>query len=226
MKDILIPLGLLLFIVLFGYAIIHTGRKQRKAKSRVFRDFADKYGLQYQEIDDGKAQAFAKDFEGIGRFNSPSLGKVTPKDIVYGIMDGLEVIFFRHRIRFSEGWEREWFVSGVISAETIASRCAVQFCRGSEDKSTMYLQDPIVKERRVGPYNIVVRAASLSDAGKIVNESVLERLSGFSRDLSFRPEIQVRRNLLVTYLVDRNATVDNMETLENLFEFTRRVAGI
>ena len=42
MKDMLIPLGLLLFIGFFVYAIIHTARKQRKAKARVFRDFADK----------------------------------------------------------------------------------------------------------------------------------------------------------------------------------------
>ena len=53
MKDVLIPLGLLLFIGFFVYAIIHTARQQRKAKARVFRDFADKNGLRYQEEDDG-----------------------------------------------------------------------------------------------------------------------------------------------------------------------------
>jgi hypothetical protein len=226
MKDVLIPLGLLLFIVLFVYAFIHTSRKQGKVKSRVFRDFADKYGLRYQEIDDGKAQGFAKGFEGIGQFSSPSLGKVIPKDVVYGIIDGSEAIFFRHSIRFSEGWAREWFVSGVICAETIAKRCAVQFCKGKADKSTMYLQDPIVKELKDGPFNMVVRAASPSDAGKIVDDSVLEQLSGFGGDLSFRPEIQVRGKLLVAYLADRNATVDDVETLVNLFEFTKSVASV
>lgn len=69
----LIPLGLLLFIVFFVYAIIHTIRKQRTAKARVFKDFADKNGLRYQEEDDGKAQGFAQDFDGIGRFSSLSL---------------------------------------------------------------------------------------------------------------------------------------------------------
>ena len=73
MKDVLIPLGLLLFIGIFIYAIIHTARKQRKAKASVFRDFADKNGLRYQEEDDGKAQRFAQDFDGIGRFSSPSV---------------------------------------------------------------------------------------------------------------------------------------------------------
>jgi hypothetical protein len=122
MKDVLIPLGLLLFIGFFVYAIIHTARKQRKAKARVFRDFADKNGLRYQEEDDGKAQGFAQNFDGIGRFSSPSLGKVIPKDVVDGILNGSEAILFRHSIRFSEGWAREWFVAGVTSSETIAER--------------------------------------------------------------------------------------------------------
>ncbi|MFW2367779.1 MAG: hypothetical protein ACN4GW_15285 [Desulforhopalus sp.] len=61
MKDVQIPAGHLLFIVLFVYAIIHSSRKQAKAKSAVFRDFADRYGLRNQEIDNGKVQDFAKD---------------------------------------------------------------------------------------------------------------------------------------------------------------------
>ena len=226
MKDVLIPLGLVLFIVFFVYLIIHTTRKQRKAKARVFRNFADKNWLRYQEEDDGKAQDFAQDFDGIGRFSSPSLGKVIPKDVVYGIMNGSEVILFRHSIRFSEGWAREWFVSGVTSAETIAERCAVQFCKGKADKSTMYLQDPVVKEQKIGPFNMVVRATSPSYAGKIMDDSVLKQLSGLAGDLSFRPEIQVRGKRIVAYLADRNATVDDVETLVNLFEFTKRAASV
>lgn len=225
MKDVLIPLGLLLFIGFFVYAIIHTARKQRKAKARVFRDFADKNGLRYQEEDDGKAQGFAQDFDGIGRFSSPSLGKVIPKDVVDGILNGSEAILFRHSIRFSEGWAREWFVAGVSSAETIAERCAVQFCKGRADKSTMYLKDPVVKELKVGPFNLVVRAASRSYAGKIVDDGVLKQLAGLAGNLSFRPEIQVRGKRIVAYPADRNVTVDDVETLGDLFEFTKSAAS-
>ncbi len=226
MKDILIPLGLFLFIVFFIYAIIHTGRKQRKAKSRVFRDFANKNGLRYQEVDSGKAQSFARSFDGIGRFSSPSLGKVIPKDVVYGIMNGSEAIFFRHSIRFSEGWSREWFVSGMTITETMANRCSVQFCKGKADKNTMYLPDPVVKEQKIGPFYLVVRAPSPSDAGKIIDDSVLKQLSGLAVNLSFRPEIQVRGKHIVAYLADRNATVDDVDTLENLFKFTKSAASI
>jgi len=226
MKDVLIPLGLLLFIGLFAYAMIRAGRKQRTAKVRIFRDFADKNGLHYLEEDDGKAQGFAQGFDGIGRFSSPSLGKVIPKDVVNGILNGSESILFRHSIRFSEGWAREWFVAGVTSAETIAERCAVQFYKGRVDKSTMYLRDPVVKEQEVGPFNLVVRATGPSSAGKIMDEGVLKQLADLARNLSFRPEIQVRGKRIVAYLADRNATVEDEETLMSLFEFTKSVASM
>jgi hypothetical protein len=226
MKDVLIPLGLLLFIGIFIYAIIHTARKQRKAKASVFRYFAEKNGLRYQEEDDGRAQRFAQDFDGIGRFSSPSLGKVIPKDVVAGILNGSDSILFRHSIRFSEGWAREWFVTGINSTETIAERCAVQFCKRRADKSTMHIQAPVVKEQKVGPFNLVVRATGLSSAGKIADEAVLNQLADLAGNLSFRPEIQVRGKRIVAYLADRNATVDDVETLENLFEFTKSAASI
>ena len=47
MNDVLIPLGLLLFIGFFAFAIIHTARKQRKAKAKVYRDFAENNGVPY-----------------------------------------------------------------------------------------------------------------------------------------------------------------------------------
>lgn len=226
MKDVLIPLGLLLFIGCFLYAIIHTARKQRKAKASVFKDFAKKNGLRYKDEDDGKAQGFAQNFDGIGRFSSPSLGKVIPKDVVDGILKGSEAIFFRHSIRFSEGCAREWFVAGVTSTEPIAERCAVLFFKGRPDKNTMYLQDPVVKEQKVGPFNLVVRAAGPSSAGKIMEEGVLNQLADGAGKLSFRPEIQVRGKRIMAYLADRNATVDEVETLEALFEFARSAANV
>jgi hypothetical protein len=226
MKDVLIPLGLLLFIGFFVYAIVQTGRKQRKAKTSVFRGFADKNGLRFREEDDGRAQSFAKDFDGIGRFSSPSLGKVIPKDVVHGKMNGSDAILFRHRIRFSEGWAREWFVAGVTGAESIAERCAVQFCKGRADKSTMYLQDPVVKEQKAGSLNLVVRAAGLSSAGKMLNDGVLKQLAVLAEDLPFRPEIQIRGKRIIAYPADRNATVDDVETLRKLFEFTQSAARV
>ena len=226
MKDILIPLGLLLFIGLFVYSFIHSTRKQRQAKSGVFSDFANRNGLRYRQEDDGMAVRFAQDLDGIGRFTSPSLGKVIPEDVVTGKLDGTAVILFRHRIRFSEGWAREWFVAGVTSAETIAQRCAIQFSKGKADKSTIYLQDPVVKEQEAGSYTLVVRAADPTSAGRAMDPGVLKRLADLAGNVPFRPEIQIRGKRLVAYPADRNATVDDVETLEKLVQFTKSAASV
>ena len=221
MQDLLILLGLVVFIALFAFAIIHTGRKQRKAKARVFKEFADRHGLRYREEDDGDAQVFAEGFDGIGQFSSPSLGKVIPKDVVHGELNGVKVILFRHSIRYAEGWAREWFVSGLTSAEPIAKRCAIQFFKSKTHPNSMYFQDPIVKDHRVAPFNLAVRAASQARAGKFIDPNVLNRISGLAAELPFRPEIQVRGNRVAAYPADRSETIDDVATLERLLAFTR-----
>jgi hypothetical protein len=226
MKDIIIPIGFLLFLALFVYAIIHTGRKQRQAKSNVYRDFARNHGLRYLEIDDGKVQTFAKEFDGIGQFKSPSLGKVIPQDVVFGTKDGLEVILFRHSIRFSEGWAREWFVCGIHNEESIANKCAVQFCKRKTDKSSMYLKDPVVKEYTSEPFRMIVRSSSPANTGKLTQDHTLRQISLLANNLSFRPEIQLYGKNIVCYSGGRNETIDDMKMLVDLFEFTKGTAHI
>lgn len=226
MKDILIPLGLIFFLCFFVYAFIRTARKQRDAKASMFEDVATKFNLFYQKVDDGKVQKFALDFDGIGRFKSPSLGKVLPEDVVSGTVKGLEMILFRHRIRFTDGWSREWFVAGIKSKKPIAKRCSIQFCKKQSDKDTMYLQDQIVKEFETSSFLIVVRAPSLSSAGIISNDDILKRLAKVAETFPFSPEIQVRGDRIVVYNADRNEMIENVENLENLLEISQKVASI
>lgn len=226
MKDILIPLGLLAFIVLFGYAIVHSARKQRTASKKVFEEFARDEGFSYLNEDDGQVQEFAQGFDGIGQFWSPSLGTVIPTDVVSGTTDSSGVLLFRHSIRYSEGWAREWFVAGLTLPDHIVDRCAVQFCRGKADKSTMYLQDDIAKEQTIGSFNMVVRAKNSSCAEKLLDDRVLRQLAALAEDLPFRPEIQVCGKRIIAYLADRNATVDDVKTIRRLFEFVKKAASI
>jgi hypothetical protein len=224
--NILIPLGALCGIALLAYAMIHESRKQRAAKSRLFRDFAGRNGLRYREKDDGTARAFARDFDGLGRFRSSSAGETIPVDVVSGSLNNAETILFRHHIRLGEGWGREWFVAGITTDHALARRCAIQFCKRRSDRSSMYLPDPIIEEQSGGTYDVVVRAAVPADAGKLTDPGVLQRLSRLGADLSFRPEIQVRGNRIAAYPAGRNATIEDVTTLASLAEFTRRVAGI
>lgn len=226
MKDLLIPLGLLLFIAIFVSAVVITARRQNRAKAKVFKDFADRNGLSYLQEDDGKAQEFAREFDGIGQFSSSSLGKVIPKDVTAGILHGVESILFRHSTRYSGGFAREWFVAGVNGPRNQAKRCAIQFCRGDNDRSTIHLPDPVVKELRAGPFTLLVRAANPSEAGNMLDEGVLQQLAVLGGELSIRPEVQIRGHRLLAYPADRNATVDDIATLDELLWFAGKAINI
>lgn len=229
MKDwanTLIPLGALGGIGLLAFAMIHTARAQRRAKTRLLTDFAHQHGLRYRDKDDGTAREFAQDFDGLGRFRSSSAGEAIPTDVVTGRLHGAESIFFRHHIRLGEGWGREWLVAGISADHPLAGRCAVQFCRRRTDKSSMYLQDPVLKELRIGTYNLVVRAASPVNAGRLADESVLEQLGHLAAELAVRPEMQVRDNRIAAYAASRNATIEDMTTLNALHRFVARFAAV
>ncbi len=226
MKDVLIPVGLLLFISIFTYAIVAGARKQRKLKCDVYRDFAEREGLHYQATDDGKAQRFARDLDGIGRFRSPSLGDVIPQDVVSGTLDGMDVILFRHQTRFYEGYAQEWFVAGLTISSAIAGRCSVQFLNGTATKDSMYLEDPIIKEKDAGTFRLVVRSRIQVSASQVLNERVLEHLASLAHDLPFRPEIQLRGNRLAVYPAGRNANVDSVEGLSKLLEYAQQAATV
>ena len=69
MKDALIAVGVLSFIVLFIYAMIKEGRKQKRQQSAFFKKLADRRDWEYMEEDDGTVRHLARDFEGIGIFS-------------------------------------------------------------------------------------------------------------------------------------------------------------
>ena len=72
------------FIALFIYAIVKEGRKQKREQNVFFKKLANRKGWNYIKEDDGTVQRVAHDFEGIGVFSSPSLGKIIPRNVVLG----------------------------------------------------------------------------------------------------------------------------------------------
>lgn len=219
MKDVLIPVGLLVVIGVIAFAIITGARKQRKLKRDVFRDFAESEKLRYEATDDGKAQRFARDLDGIGQFKSPSLGDVIPQDVVSGNLDGMDVTLFRHQTRFYEGYAQEWFVAGLSAGADIAERCSIQFLTGRASKDSMYLKDPIIMEKDVGSFSLILRSPNRVSTGQLLNERILKQVASHADGLPFRPEIQVRGNRLAVYPAGRNAEIDSVEGISRLLEY-------
>ncbi|MCF8053525.1 MAG: hypothetical protein K9L59_20005 [Desulfobacterales bacterium] len=82
-----------------------------------------------------------------------------------------------------------------------------------------------MKEKKAGPYSLVVRAPDSAAAGNMADDTVLEQLAGLAGKLSFRPELQIRGRRIAAYLADRNASVE-LETLKSLWDFARGTAGL
>jgi len=59
-----------------------------------------------------------------------------------------------------------------------------------------------------------------------MDDDVLRQLAVLAEKLSFRPETQVREKRVMAYLADRNPSVFDVETLENLFTFIDSAVGI
>lgn len=224
MADLLIPLGLLAFIALFAYALVSGARRQQAKKQAVFRDFAHQQGLEYRAEDDGAARRFAAELDGIGRFESPSLGAVHPRDVVSGTFGGRRMILFRHGTRFGEGNAREWFVAGTESAASIAERGAVQISKRPPPSDSLYLEDPVVHARRIGSVHVQVRAPSSDAAAKLIDDTLLTRLAGHAAELPFEPEIQIRANRIAVYPGNRNDGIETVDELRKLAEYAIRIA--
>ena len=224
MQDILIPLGLIAFLGLFVFAFISTARKQRNEKAAVFSDFARVKELRYAVADDGTAQRFARDLDGLGHFKSPSLGDRIPTDVVSGVVSGMSVVLFRHATRFYEGYSREWLVAGVSADASIAERCSLQFFESAVTTDSLYLHDPIAKQGRHGRFHLLVRAPTRASAGRTLDDDVLSRLSDSAGDLPFAPEMQIRANRVAVYPAERNTAIENAQDLQRLLDLATLAA--
>ncbi len=226
MADALILLGVLLIMGLLLVALLRVAPRHDKEMTNAFEELAMRHGLRYRARDDGRAQEFARDFDGLGRLGSPSSPGSEPRNIVTGVLDGQRIFVFRQGTRHSEGPGPEWSVAGLELKKPLADRCSVQFCRGEADRETTYLADPIVEEQQMGSFNVVIRASDPSGAGRLVEERILGELADRAMEIAFRPELQVRGNRIIAYPADRDATIDHANDLDLLMGLAKRTVSI
>ena len=130
MIDVLAPLGLLLFVG-FVVAFVLAARKQRQARGKIFQELAADAGWRHLAVDDGTAEALAQGFDDFARFSSPSLGKLTPKNVVLGDVDEGRLCAFVHGTREHEDQARQWFVCLIEAPRPLCDAALVR-TRGAE----------------------------------------------------------------------------------------------
>ena len=226
MTDALILLGVVLIMGVLVVALLRLAPRYEKEMTNAFEELALRHGLRYQAEDDGRAQEFARHFDGIGESGSPSSGESIPRNVVSGVVDGQRIFLFRQGTRQPQGLAPEWFVAGLERKKPLADRCSVQFCRHAADKETACLADPVVKEQQIGSLNVVIRATDRSSAGRLTEEPILEELAARAEQLPFRPELQVRGTRIVAYPADRATAIEHANDLDRLLGLAKRTVSI
>jgi len=223
MGNALIAVGLLVIFGAILFALLRVAPKHDKEMANAFEEFSMKHALRYLAEDDGRAREFAADFEGLA---SASGEGAMARDVVNGVLDGQGMFVFRHGTQQSDETAPEWVVAGLALKNPIANRCAVQFCRRPADRETDYLADPVVKEHEIGGTAVVVRAGDAADAGRLVEDAVLEQITARAGELPFRPEIQVRGNRIIAYPADHQTDINHSKDLDELMGLVKRTVNV
>ena len=224
--DLLAPIGLGLFIMLFVIALVRTARQQRQAQTWKFSDFAAMAGFQFHEMDPGIAEKLAEGFRGFGTFHSPSLGRVQPMNVVTGGVDEGELCVFVHSTRVYEGYEREWFVCILRTENHLCSAASIERRRGRLREVTELGGDPIVSFRQDLRFErmFVVVGQDADRLRLLLASPVRELLLERTPRLPFVPGIQLRGDRVAVYLADRNADLADVDEVGQLVAFTRDLA--
>ena len=220
-KDILIPVGVLLFIALFIYAFVKEGRKQKRVQNVFFKKLADRRGWKYIIEDDGTAQRLAYDFEGIGVFSSPSLGKMIPRNVVFGRTKVGRCCLFEHDTRIYEGYAMKWLACVVKAQNNLGGSFVVQ-SRGKAGTITdnFYTgQKILIKDDWAKGYRLYCN--DKIPKNEIFPMGTLQKLFQEITNLPWRIDIQVRKDRLAVYPSSRNFQLKSVQELERLIEFSQ-----
>jgi hypothetical protein len=218
MKDVLITAGVLSFIALFIYAVVKEGRKQKRQQSSFFKKLADRRGWKLIKEDDGTVQRLAQDFEGIGIFSSPSLGKMIPRNVVLGKTKVGRCCLFEHLTRIYEGNAMNWTVCLVEAKDDLGGSFVIQ----SGGKAGT-ITDNFYAGQKNSIEDDWAKGFRLYGSGEASKQNILpmrtlQKIIREMANLPWRVDMQVRKNRLAVYPSSRNFGLQTVEDLERLIE--------
>jgi hypothetical protein len=218
LKDVLIAVGVLSFIALFIYAMVKEGRKQKRQQSSFFKTLADRRGWEYLKEDEGTVQLLAHDFEGIGVFSSPSLGKMIPRNVVFGREKVGRCFMFEHLTRIYEGNAMNWIVCLVEVKDDLGGSFVIQ-SRGKAGTIT----DNFYAGQKNSIEDDWAKGFRLYRSGEASKQNILpmrtlQKIIREMANLPWRVDMQVRKNRLAVYPSSRNFGLKTVEDLERLIE--------
>lgn len=217
----ILPYLVIGFIVFFAVAFIYEARRQRFAETKIYRQYAVSKGRRFAETDDGTARDMADGLEAVGVFQSPSLGRVIPQNVVTGKVPEGNLCQFKHSLRRQAGESYPFHVCIIQTVETAEYPIVLRFVRGQK-----HLQNPFYRGKKVplADHFESQLVAYASDRADTVANDVETRWAALIREaesLPWRVDLQVRDRRVAVYSVERNIDKITPEALERLEDFTR-----
>ncbi|AKB85514.1 hypothetical protein [Methanococcoides methylutens] len=207
-------------ILLFPILLVKEARKQKKTSMSVFESYAISHGWTYMQKDDGTIQKLAKDFQSIGRFNSPSLGNIIPENVVIGSVPEGKIYLFQHYVRIYEGNALQLDVCILELEKPIIDRLIIRFKKGksrlTNDLYTMPELD--IDPKWTNDVAIYKNDPKFKD---VLDDSTLTTLVQKANNLPWRTDLQIKNNLLAVYIAERNSSVESENDLSLLIDFAR-----
>lgn len=219
-----IPIIAIAFIALFVFALVREARKQRSGASDLFEQFAVARGWRFLEADDGTVEELAAGMEAIGVFDSPSLGRQIPSNVVMGHVTEGRVCLFQHSLRLYEGYAFQWHVCLIQAEEPVADSLVLRFLQGGTARpNPLYANDEIPLEPK-WEHGVAAHASDPDHAVRLLDTALLSKLVAEADRLPWRVDLQVRGSCVAVYLAERNADLESPEDLSRLLDFARLAA--
>jgi len=227
MTDLLIGVAVLAGMALFVYAIVRAGRQQRRRRGDVFRAFAESRGWEYAAEGDPSLHPVLQPFAGIREHTSPSLGEVAPRNVVAGTLEEARVWVFWQTRRVTEGDTLQFYTCLLAGSEFGADGLIVRFEQGRSVSSSVDSYYTGRRERvRVGASELRVFEAEPGSARQLLSGALGRSLAGAVERLPWPVDLQVRRDALALYTIDRNLELTEPAQLALLTDVTLNVARI
>ena len=189
----------------------------------LFEIYAKSHGWTYMQKDDGTIQKLAKDFHGIGHFNSPSLGNVTPENVVIGSFPEGRIYLFQHHVRIYEGNTFQFNVCMLKLKEPIVDALIIRFKKGKSRLINDFYTMPEMDIDQKWSKDVIIYGKH-SDINNVLDEINLEKLVEKANSLPWKIDMQIKNNILAVYIAERNASFESESDLNMLTDFAEYVA--
>lgn len=229
MIDLLIGVGVLAGLSLFAYAVVRAARQQRRRRGDSFRLFAEQRGLELAASgDDAGLREVLSTFEGIGSYQSPSLGEVRPQHVVVDRAGPGRVWVFWHSRRVSEGDALQFYVCLVAGRDFDAEDPGLVLRFGRDRAIGTGVEIGYTGQRR--RHDLGERTIEVFDGGDGVGDllsgEVGRALAQRVGSLPWPVDLQLRPGALALYTTGRNLELSGPEELARLTDVACGIADL